>query len=160
MYAAGAPRWIDVLGVHGAGFKAPPELSPDEIAQDSRYNHGEPGVGRIYGFRHIEDLRAVMVANKDQQRRVAVLEFGWSSDTRPGSPYFWHSVSEAEKADYLTRAFQFAQKNWSPWIALMTVIYISNPRWTKDDEQFYWSVTEPDGTARPAYLAFKSMAKQ
>jgi polysaccharide biosynthesis protein PslG len=159
MYAAGAKDYFDMLGVHAAGFKAPPELSPDEIARDRRYNNGEGAAGRIYGFRHAEDLRQVMVANGDASKRVAVLEFGWTSDPRPASPYHWHAVSEDEKADYLVRAFDFARKSWQPWIGAMTAIYIADPTWTKDAEQYYWSITAPDGTTRPAYKALASMAK-
>jgi hypothetical protein len=159
IYAAGAKEYFDMLGVHGAGFKAPPELSPEEIAKDARYNHGEGAAGRIYGFRHVEDLRAVMVANGDAAKRVAILEFGWTSDPRPTSPYFWHAVSEQEKADYLVRAFEFARKSWQPWIGAMTVIYIADPTWNKDDEQFHWSITGPDGSTKPAFKSLQSMKK-
>jgi cell division septation protein DedD len=159
MYAAGAKDYFDVLGVHAPGFKAPPELSPDDIAKDKNYNHGEGAAGRIYGFRHAEDLRAVMVANGDASKRVAILEFGWTSDTRKDSPYFWHAVTEEEKADYLVRAFDFAKKNWQPWVGAMTAIYIADPAWTKDAEQFYWSITGPDGSVRPAYKALQAMKK-
>ncbi len=31
MYDAGAADYFDVLGVHAPGFKAPPEMSPDEV---------------------------------------------------------------------------------------------------------------------------------
>ncbi len=159
MYAAGAKDYFDMLGAHGAGYKAPPEMSPDDVAKDPRYNHGEPGAGRIYCFRHVEDLRAVMVANGDENKQVAVLEFGWTSDNRPNSPYAWHAVSEQEKADYLVRAFKYAKQNWTPWIGVMSVIYISDPNWTKDQEQYYWSITDPDGKTRPAYNALKAMPK-
>ena len=159
MYAAGAKEYFDLLGVHAAGFKAPPELSPDEIARDRRYNNGEGAGGRIYGFRHVEDLRQVMVANGDASKRVAVLEFGWTSDPRPDSPYHWHAVSEEEKADYLVRAFDLARKSWQPWIGAMTAIYIADPAWTKEHEQYYWSITAPDGTVRPAYKALASIKK-
>jgi len=159
MYAAGARDYFDMLGVHAAGFKAPPELSPDEIAKDRRYNNGEGAAGRIYGFRHAEDLRQVMVANGDSAKRVAVLEFGWTSDPRPDSPYHWHAVSEEEKADYLVRAYEFAKKSWQPWIGSMTAIYIADPAWTKDAEQYYWAITLPDGTVRPAYQSLAAMKK-
>jgi hypothetical protein len=160
MYAAGGKEYFDLLGVHAAGYKAPPELSPDEIARDPRYNHGEGAAGRIYGFRHAEDLRAIMLANGDANKRVAVLEFGWTADTRPASPYFWHAVTEEEKAAYLVRAFEYAKKNWQPWIGSMSVIYIADPTWTKEHEQYYWSVTEPSGGVRPAFKALQAMSKE
>lgn len=159
MYQAGLKGNVDMVGVHAAGYKAPPELSPDEIAKDPTLNHGEGAAGRIYGFRHVEDLRKVMVDNGDSAHRMAVLEMGWTADTRPSSLYKWHSVTEQEKADYLVRAFQFAQKSWSPWIGVMSVIYISSPTWTTEDEQYYWGITNPDGSVRPAYDALRQMAK-
>jgi hypothetical protein len=159
LYAAGGKEHFDLLGIHAAGYKAPPELAPDEIARDGRYNHGEGAAGRIYGFRHAEDLRTVMVANGDGAKRAAILEFGWTSDPRPSSPYFWHAVSEEEKAAYLARAFEFARKNWQPWIGPMTVIYVADPAWTKEHEQYYWSITDPDGSVRPAYRTLQAMPK-
>ncbi|HEY3107458.1 MAG TPA: hypothetical protein VGL23_01815, partial [Chloroflexota bacterium] len=159
MYLAGGKEYFDLLGVHAAGYKAPPELAPDEIARDPRYNHAEGAAGRVYGFRHAEDLRAVMVASGDGAKRAAILEFGWTSDPRPNSPYFWHAVTEEEKAAYLVRAFELARKSWQPWIGPMTVIYVADPAWTKEHEQYYWSITDPDGSVRPAYRALQAMPK-
>lgn len=159
IYDAGASAYFDVLGVHGAGYKAPPEKSPDEVAADPSLNHGEGVAGRIYCFRHVEDLRKIMIQYGDEKKKVAVMEFGWTSDNRPGSPYLWHSVTEEQKADYIVRAFQFAAKNWSPWIGPMTVIYVCSPLWTPKDEQYYWCISNPDGTLRPAYEAVQRMPK-
>jgi len=83
----------------------------------------------------------------DQDKRVAILEFGWTTDNRPDSPYYWHGagagISEALKGQYLERAFRYARDNWTPWIGLMTVIYMPDRDWTKDTEQFYWSIIGP-----------------
>ena len=35
MYQAGLKGNYDLLGVHGAGYKAPPETSPDDIAKNA-----------------------------------------------------------------------------------------------------------------------------
>ncbi len=150
MYSAGAKGYFDVLGVHAAGFKAPPEMSLEQIAANKEY-----GGQRFFGFRRVEDLRQIMVKNGDERKQVMVLEMGWSTDNRPGSPYAWHAVSEAEKGDYLVRAYQFAQKNWSGWIGMMSAIYISDPNWTPNDEQYYWALTNPDGSLRTSYNLIK-----
>lgn len=150
MYKAGAKDYFDVLGVHAAGFKAPPEMSPDEIASKKEY-----GGQRFFGFRRVEDLRQIMVKNGDEKKQVAVLEMGWSTDNRPGSPYAWHAVTESEKGEYIVRAYQYAQKNWSDWMGLMSTIYISAPHWTTNDEQYFWSLTDPDGKPRSSYDAIK-----
>lgn len=144
--------YFDMLGVHGAGFKSPPEIDPGQVANDPNlYNVGDPYCPgdrcRVYAFRHIEDIRRVMEQNGDADKRVVVLEFGWTSDNRPGSPYTWHGggagITEAVKADYLRRAYEYAEANWQPWIGLMSAIYMPDVEWTENDEQYWWSIMQP-----------------
>jgi hypothetical protein len=161
MYAAGAKDAFDLLGVHGAGFKATPEADPARVAEDPALTNGDQSplqLRRAYSFRRVEDLRQTMVDAGDAGRKVAVLEMGWTSDPRPASPYRWHSVSEADKADYLSRAVRYARSNWS-WASLLTVIYLPDPNWTSDHEQLYWSITDRDGTPRDAYTALKRVLR-
>ena len=162
MYAAGAAQYYDMLGVHAPGFKSEPEADPAVVAQNPTLTNNDPSpvdAKRVYAFRHVEDMRALMVQNGDEKKQIAILEMGWTADPRPNSPYAWHSVSEDQKGDYLVRAFQFAKQNWQPWIGMMSAIYIASPDWTASDEQYYWSITNPDGTLRPAYNAVKNMPK-
>lgn len=149
--------YFDVLGVHGAGFKSPPERDPAEVAANK-----DLGGQRAFCFRHVEDLRAIMVKYGDSNKQIALLEFGWTSDPRPDSPYNWFAVSEEVKADYFVRAYQYAKEHWSPWIGLMSLIYICDPDWKETDEQYWWAITYPgwpDFKPRPAYQALKAMAK-
>ncbi len=148
--------YFDVLGVHAAGYKAPPELSPDEAAQNLYY-----GGQRFFCFRRVEDLRRIMVKYGDANKQIAILEFGWTSD--PIHPeYSWHAVDEETKADYFVRAYKWAKEHWSPWIGLMSLIYIADPDWTQADEQYWWAISEPgypEFRPRPAYLKLKAMPK-
>ena len=161
MYAAGAKPYFDVLGAHGAGFKAPPEIDPGIVAEHPVWgNPGDtspPELKRVYCFRHVEDLRQVMVENGDADKQVAILEFGWTSDPRPDSPYHWHSVSNEEKADYFVRAYQYAKENWSPWIGLMSLIYVADPDWTEEAEQYWWSITYPSYPETRVHLAYEQL---
>lgn len=159
MYKAGGAKYFDVLGCHAAGYKAPPDLSPAAVGKDPQYNHGEGAAGRIYCFRHAEDVRQVMVKNGDTKKQMAIVEFGWTTDKRPGSPYAWFGVTEQQQADYLVQAYQWARAHWQPWIGLMSMIYIAASYWTPNDEEYYWSITLPDGTVRPAYRALAAMPK-
>jgi hypothetical protein len=144
---------FDLLGVHAPGYAAPPETSPEEAAASTAY-----GAERFFTFRRVEDLRAIQERHGDGDRQVAVLEMGWTSD--PVNPaYAWHRVTEEQKADYLVRAYEYARDHWAPWIGLMSAIYIANPDWTEQDEQYWWSITNPDGTVRPAYNALRDMPK-
>ena len=157
MYDAGAQPYFDALGVHGPGFKVDPATDPDVVANDPALNNNDPSpteFKRVYAFRHIEDLRKIMVDNGDENKRVVVLEFGWTVDDRKDSPYYWHAVDKDEQALYIIRAYNYAQANWQPWIGVMSLIFLPHPEWTEDDEQYYWSITFPDYPefrARPAY---------
>jgi len=149
--------YFDVLGAHGAGYKSPPERDPAEV-------EANPDLGghRSMAFRRVEDLRAIMVKYGDEDKQIALLEFGWTSDPRPESPYNWHAVSEETKAEYLVGAYQYAREHWSPWIGLMSLIYIADPDWTPNDEQYWWAITDPaypEFVPRPAYTALKNMPK-
>ncbi|MFN2169201.1 MAG: beta-galactosidase, partial [Anaerolineae bacterium] len=149
MYDAGAGPHFDALGAHGAGYKAPPEMDPGEVANDPNYyNRGDPNcpgpLCRIYCFRHIEDLRQIMEDNGDTDKQVVVLEFGWTIDPRPDSPYAWHAVTEEQQADYFVRAYQYAKQHWQPWAGVLSLIYMPNVDWTEADEQYWWSIAVPN----------------
>jgi hypothetical protein len=152
---------FDLLGVHAAGFKADPEADPGVVAQDAALTNGDPSpteAKRIYSFRHVEDVRRLMEERGDGDKQIAILEFGWTSD-QVNPAYSWFRVSEEEKADRMVRAYQYARQNWQPWIGLMSLIFMGNADWTGSEEQYWWAITNPDGTARPAYNALKAMPK-
>ncbi len=158
MYAAGAAPYLDMLGVNAPGYKAPPEVGPDEAADPSAGWGGH----RTFVFRHVEDLRAIMVAHGDSDKQVAILELGWTTDPRPDSAYHWHSVTEEQQADYLVRAYQYAAANW-PWVGLINAVYIAHPEWTPDNEEYWWALTYPgfpEVNVRPAYDALRAMRKE
>lgn len=156
MYEAGALPYFDMLGLHAPGYKAPPELSPDEAQTNPEY-----GGQRAFAFRHVEDMRAIMEQYGDDDKQIAIVEFGWTSDPREASSYHWHAVTEDEKAQYLVRAFRYAREHWSPWVGLMVVVYLADPSWTPDHEQYWWAITEPSWELqlRPAYKALRDMEK-
>jgi polysaccharide biosynthesis protein PslG len=147
--------YFDALGVHGAGYAAPPELDPAEAASSQKY-----GGYRFFSFRHVEDIRAIMEKYGDVAKKIVLLEFGWTSDdTNPA--YKWHGrdagIDDTVKADYLQRAFEFARTNW-PWIGLMSVITMPNADWLNDgdptdEEQFWWAIMEPSTTPETRWRA-------
>ncbi len=163
MYNNGARPYFDALGAHGAGYKAPPGKAPGEVANDANYyNVGDPNCPgrpcRIYCFRHVEDLRQVMVDNGDAEKQVVVLEFGWTMDPRTNSPYHWHAVTEEQQADYFVRAYQYAKANWSGWIGVMSLIYMPNIDWTENDEQYWWSIAIPNYPQFYPYKSYRDLA--
>jgi hypothetical protein len=102
-----------------------------------------------------------MLANGDEAKQIAIMEMGWTTD--PIHPdYAWFAVSEAEQAQYLVEAYQWAREHWQPWVGIMTTIYLADPQWTPATEQYWWAITYPDypdTRVRPAYEALKAMEK-
>lgn len=156
MYDAGAAAYFDVLGLHAPGFKAPPEVSPEVVADPEADYGGQ----RFFAFRHVEDMRTIMVANGDGHKQVAILEMGWMLHQDIHQSYTWHGVTEEEQADYLVRAYQYAAAHWRPWIGLMTTVYIADYDWQPElHEQWWWAIVLPDGTPRQAYYALQALEK-
>jgi hypothetical protein len=157
LYAAGGAAFSDMLGVHAPGFRSPPERAPEDAAADPFWQSG------VWVFRHVEAVRALMVAHGDGDKQIAVTEMGWTSDT-VNPTYSWYAVDEQTRADYLVRAFQYARAHWQPWIGLMSMVYIADPEWTEADEQFWWAITRPTApgdpaVVLPAYQALQAMQK-
>ena len=38
----------------------------------------------------------------------------------------------------------------------MSLIYLSQPDWNQGDEQYWWSITDPNGRARASYNLIKA----
>ncbi|MBN1874994.1 MAG: hypothetical protein JXA33_12250 [Anaerolineae bacterium] len=169
MYEAGAAPYFDLLGLNAPGYKAPPEISPDEAADPANDYGGQ----RFFCFRHVEEMRAIMARYGDAHKQVAILEFGWHTNTSPAHPdYAWFGVTPEQQGDYLVRAFHYAREYWSPWIGPMFVWNIPDSHWTEADEQFWWGIVDPfwwgsgdqvgswgGAGIRPAYTAIAAMEK-
>jgi hypothetical protein len=162
LYQAGIANYYDVLGIHAPGYKSPPETPPDDPALDGN---------RWQAFRHVEDIRAIMVANDEAHKQIAILELGWTTDIRDtitdaqgeqsANPYRWHAVTEEEQARYLVGAYTYAGKHWRPWVGLIVTIYIGDRSWTADKEEYWWSIIEPNYYPRvkPALLELANMER-
>jgi hypothetical protein len=136
----------DVLGAHG-NTQAPCV----ECDLNSLPAFGHPS----FYFRRVEQLRDVQVKNGDADRQIWLLEFGWTSD-QVHPAYSWFAISEDQKAQNVIKAFQYARQNWSPWIGVMTLWTESDPTWPREREEYWWAITNPDGTARAAYTSVKN----
>jgi polysaccharide biosynthesis protein PslG len=147
LYEFGLARYSDAIGLHGAGYGSPPEAEPNS---DPRFPHPS------FYFRRVEQLREIMVAHGDAAKQVWLLEFGWTID--PVNPqYAWYAVTPEQQADYIVRGFSYARERWSPWIGPMFLWTLApDPQWQPHFEQYWWSVTDADGTPRPAYDALRN----
>jgi hypothetical protein len=148
MYRADFQQYIDVVGVHAPGYGQPPSYGPDDAVADGRNRAGS--------FRRVEDLRKIMLLYDDAARQMAILEFGWTTDTE-NQDYAWHAVTEEQQGDYIVAAYEYVHENWRPWVGLMSLIYLPNPDWTPADEEAWWALAAPDGRLRPAFFDIAGM---
>ncbi|MDQ6669308.1 MAG: hypothetical protein M3069_00825 [Chloroflexota bacterium] len=142
LYDAGMKGKYDVLGAHGN--TQAPEVDAG-FGTLTNFPHAS------FYFRRIEQLREVMVRNGEADKRVWLLEFGWTSDAVHPN-YSWFAVSEEKKGANILKAFQYARDHWQPWIGVMTLWTVPDPTWTRDREEYWWAITNADGSARPAYV--------
>jgi hypothetical protein len=138
MYDAGLSGHYDMLGMNANAQVADPTAAPGSV----------PGFedGSFY-FRRVEQLRAIEERNGDLSP-VWLMEYGWTSDTvHPDRA--WYAVSEDQKGANIMAAMSYARANW-PWMGVMTLWGMPDPSWTPDREEYWWMVSNPDGTDRPA----------
>ena len=151
-YAAGARGSFDALGTHPYGGNTEPESTT---------------CGGTC-FRRAELQRQIMVEYGDSATPMWATEVGWlHTSSYDMGPYFeWQKVSAQQQADYLVRAFQFAEANW-PWMGPMfvfnhdhsTAMWCGGPCYPPTSSVHWFSVLNPDRTPRPAYTALASMSK-
>ena len=148
LYDNDLDEFSDAIGAHAPGYGSAPgaeRLSNPGFPHDSFY------------FRRIEQVREMMVRKGDVNKQVWVLEFGWTTDTNPNHPdRNFYAVGQDQQAQYIVEAFQYAKANWSPWVGPMFVWNMPDPTWTDANEQLWWSLTNTDGTPRPAYTALQT----
>jgi len=154
MYRAGAKGYFDALGSHPYGGYAAPE--------EKR--------GPLY-FRRAEEQHAVMAEFGDGDTPIWATEFGWITDAGgcdlgEHQPY---QVSPTVQADYLVRAFRYADANW-PWMGAMFVFNLDfgvAPWYAYCDPVRWYSLTyreDPEQQdapilQRPAVAALAAMPK-
>jgi hypothetical protein len=148
LYEAGMKGHYDVLGAHGNTQAPAPELAIGAWNGCA----GQPCTHGSFYFRRIEQLREIMVRHGEANKQVWLLEFGWTSD-RLHPSYAWYAISEEQKGENLVKAFQYARQHWSPWIGAMFVWTLPDPAWTREREEAWWAIADPDGTPRAAFHA-------
>jgi LysM repeat protein len=161
LYETDVKGACDVWGVQALGFLAAPENTPEDLASP-HLNGNFPATkdrNMTWGFRSIEVLHDwTMPPDKPIKKQWVVTKMGWTTETNERSRVYWAAVSEDVKADHLRRAYWWAKDNWSDWVGVMFVP-LTNARLTTNDEDYGWSVVEPDGCPRKSYYVLKEMGK-
>jgi hypothetical protein len=128
-------------------------------------------VSNNFAFRGAEDLRGIMLEYGLDSVPMWATEFGWIRDPDADgfgvckmvpefNNYFgWMLVTEPQQADYLSRAFAYADTNWY-WMEALFVWNLDwhDQGWTCDHIR-YFSLRHVGGDAAAAYDTLKVMDK-
>jgi len=166
MLDAGAGACMDAFGYHPYGFASPPERDPDLVSN-------------AFTFRGVETLRDILVARGWVGLPVWATEFNWirkpaedgyelncDANADYQTTFRWQEVTAQAQADYLVRAFQYADTHW-PWMQGMVVWNLDwhdYLTWIPCFHSRYYALRRYDGTTlgaiTPAYAALAAMGKR
>jgi hypothetical protein len=143
---------FDAFGAHPQGYPYAPEIDASQLPPNDN--------GNDFRFRATEWYRELLVSRGLSDRPIWLTEFGylrnpeadpwWTDNSHstygfcnaaPEFDYFrWMVVSEAQQADYLVRAFQYADANW-PWLGPIFVWNLDWNNWDSDcDQKKFFSI--------------------
>jgi len=131
MFLLGAGDYLDAFGYHPYGFAYEPETDPHSVSNG-------------FAFRGVEVMHDLLKQYGLGHKPLWATEFSWLRDPSedgavPGwchnipeyrDNFGWMDVSEVQQANYITRAFQYADENW-PWMGAMFV-------WNLDWHDYDW----------------------
>ncbi len=176
MFNRGAGAYLDAFGYHPQGFHYETERALDQLPPDDN--------GNGFAFRGLEVMHGILQEYGLGDRPIWATEFGWLRDPAEDPSYTehipslcrtdyalgfqgqygWQVVTEAQQADFLRRAFAYADANW-PWMGVMFVWNLDwhNQGWLCDSIR-YFSVRQDnntdDGLPALAYAALRDMPRR
>ncbi len=151
-------NFFDVLGAHVAGSANP----PDTLWPDNPSNAEGWTTHPTHYFRHVENIRDVMVAYGDEQKQIWLTEFGWASiegiSTAAAAGYEYAAQNSAlAQGDYLAWALDIGRTQYQPWMGAMFVWNLNYSTFNvAEDEKSAFSLVRPDWGTRPSYRAVQA----
>ena len=104
-------------------------------------------------FRDVERFRDVMLRNGDCNKQAMITETGALAQTSVDlGPFAWMELAPDVRADYLVRALQMANGNYS-WIRgamLFNFDYAMVPWNQRTSEKYWFSLLQSNGASTPA----------
>jgi len=161
MYVAGVAEWSDAIGAHPNGWANPPDsvcCRNNRPAVPAWDDHPS-----FFFKQTLADYRQIMVENGDSGTFIWPTQFGWGSNdglnVQPPPEYgFVAYTSVDEQASYVVRGFQLGKE-----LGYVGPMFLWNlnfcPVVGLTGEQCLWSLLDPAGNPRPAYLILRDVTK-
>jgi hypothetical protein len=146
MYALGAGRYFDALGVHPYVFRR----APDDVHPNVRHS-----------FHGIAELRRVMVAHGDAAKPIWITEMSWPTHRRaPTAVGDWaEGVSVEIQAAYLTRAYEKIEREY-PFVDVAMWYNLRDKGPDPTNVEHNYGLVRHDFQTKPAYHAFQALARR
>jgi hypothetical protein len=118
-------------------------------------------------FRHIENIRALMVEQGLADRQIWITEYGWATPNNTPNFEYGNLLTLETQADYITSAIsrvydEYRDEQGRPWVGAMFLWNMNfavlwgaqgNPL----HEQASFSILNPDWSPRPAFIALQGL---
>jgi hypothetical protein len=171
-YRGGIVRhYFDAQAVHPGAAANPPEtLYPQN---PSVIEGCEPSPNHCWNddpthyFRHIEDIRALMVSHGLGDRQIWITEYGWATQNDTPNFEFGRFTSFEQQADYIARAItmvyqQYRDEDGKPWVGAMFLWNMNfavlwGAQGDPLNEQASFSLLNPDWSPRPAFIMLQGL---
>ena len=146
---------MDAQAVHPGGAANPPDTLWPINPSTARGWTDHP----TFYFRHVENVRRLMVAHGLGDIPIWITEFGWATrNTTPGFEY-GNQVSFEQQAEYIVGAMRLTEEQY-PWVEAMFLwnlnFAILRARSGQPlHEQASFAILNADGSPRPAFLAIQ-----
>jgi hypothetical protein len=144
VYRAGGGPYFDAVAVHPY-TQAPPEKQWKSKGNDG----GSTGKLSPHCFPAFKEVYRTMVANGDASKSIWLTEFGWSTN----------NVSQAQQADYLTRAYKYLDAY--PYVKVALWYSARNDPYYSDSNsgtEAQLGLMTTNFTPKPAYTAMRDVA--
>jgi polysaccharide biosynthesis protein PslG len=149
-------NYMDAQGFHPASTLNPPDtLYPEVPGPGCEMEPKQWCEDRTHYFRHIEDVRAVMVEYGLADKQIWVTEMGWATENNSPGYEYGNYVSLEQQADYLEGALFRTLTNYD----YVGVVFIWNLNfavtWGQNGnplhEQASFGLLNPDYSPRPSF---------
>jgi len=165
MTELGFLQYADCVGVHVNGFNLPPDKRHDAGYNDTTAKFRGPfdNPHPSWSFRStLEDYYAIT----GRQKKLCVTEFGWaayegiSSTPLPSYEYGLDNTAQ-EQADWDVQAFRLMWEwRFVKLAFLFNLDFAQKSPLGAQDRTAPWSITNLDGTERPAFRAVRRFMKE
>ena len=157
-YRGGEIRnYFDVQGFHPASTLNRPDAKfPDDPGpRPANCPGGCWQDAPTHYFRHIEDVRQVMINAGLGDKKIWITEMGWATKNNTPGYEYGNYVSLAQQADYLEGALSRIVSQY-PWVGNVFIWNLNfAPLWGKQGnpahEQAAFGLVNPNWSPRPAY---------